>query len=265
METRNNKLYHIYHIPGLKIGVTQAPKVRVETMQGYKKGEYEILESHKDIDKVSHREIELQKEYGYKVDRQLYKNLKHLKRNSIMDKFNVTLMTTTFPVPMNKLRGRLHDLIGKSFMMNDTEVLITEEVFNWICKNASTSQYNRNRCYIYNKALEEYMNDLATGNEPLVNKFDLIRDWAQERGLYDKGDTKTQYVKLMEEAGELAQGLLKDRELEVADAIGDMVVVLTNLAHLAGLTIEECIDSAYNEIKNRKGEMKGGTFVKETL
>jgi len=182
-----------------------------------------------------------------------------------MDKFNVTLMTTTFPVPMNKLRGRLHDLIGKSFMMNDTEVLITEEVFNWICKNASTSQYNRNRCYIYNKALEEYMNDLATGDEPLVNKFDLIRDWAQERGLYDKGDTKTQYVKLMEEAGELAQGLLKDRELEVADAIGDMVVVLTNLAHLAGLTIEECIDSAYNEIKNRKGEMKGGTFVKETL
>ena len=265
METRNNKLYHIYHIPGLKIGVTQAPKVRVETMQGYKKGEYEILESHKDIDKVSYREIELQKEYGYKVDRQLYKNLKHLKRNSIMDKFNVTLMTTTFPVPLNKLKGRLHDLIDKSFMMNDTEVLITEEIFNWICKNASTSQYNRNRCYIYNKALEEYMKDLATGDEALVSKFDLIRDWAQERGLYDKGDTKTQYVKLMEEAGELAQGLLKDRELEVADAIGDMVVVLTNLAHLAGLTIEECIDSAYNEIKNRKGEMKGGTFVKETL
>ena len=265
MKARNNKLYHIYHIPGLKIGVTQAPRVRIETMQGYKKGEYEILETHKCIDKVSHREIELQKEYGYKVDRQLYKNLKHLKRNSIMDKFNVTLMTTTFPVPLNKLRGRLHDLIGKSFMMNDTEVLITEELFNWICKNATTSQYNTNRCYIYNKALEEYMNDLATGDEPLVSKFDLIRDWAQERGLYDKGDVKTQFAKLVEEVGELAQGILKDREEEVVDAIGDLVVVLTNLSHLAGLRIEDCIDSAYNEIKNRKGEMKGGTFVKETL
>lgn len=268
MRTRNNKLYHIYHIPGLKIGVTQAPRVRIETIQGYKKGEYEILETHKCIDKVSHREIELQKEYGYKVDRQLYKNLKHLKRNSIMDKFNVTLMTTTFPVPLSKLKGRLHDLIGKSFMMNDTEVLITEEIFNWICKNATTSQYNSTRCYIYNKALEEYMNDLAASDEPLLTEsvFVNIRRWALDRGIYDKGDAKTQYVKLMEEAGELAQALLKDDKKEIVDAIGDMVVVLTNLTSLAtDIRIEDCIDSAYNEIKNRKGEMKNGTFVKETL
>ena len=95
--------------------------------------------------------------------------------------------------------------------------------------------------------------------------YDLIRDWARERGIYDRGDSMTQYVKLMEEAGELAQALLKRDEPEIYDAIGDMVVVLTNLAELEGVRIEDCIADAYAEIKNRKGSMKNGTFVKETL
>ena len=85
---------------------------------------------------------------------------------------------------------------------------------------------------------------------------------ADKRGLYKGGDTKTQYCKLMEEAGELGKAILKEDQEEFVDAIGDMVVVLTNLAHLGGVSIEECIDSAYNEIKNRKGKMSNGTFVK---
>ena len=96
-------------------------------------------------------------------------------------------------------------------------------------------------------------------------RFNLIRNWAQERGIYDKGNSHTQYVKLMEEAGELAQGLLKKDGYEIKDAIGDMVVVLTNLAALEGMQIENCIDSAYDEIKSRKGKMTNGTFVKQTL
>ena len=95
--------------------------------------------------------------------------------------------------------------------------------------------------------------------------FENIRDWARTRGLYDKGDTMTQYVKLQEEAGELAKALLKDDQPEVVDAIGDMVVVLTNLAVLEGMQIENCIESAYQEIANRKGKMENGTFVKQTL
>jgi NTP pyrophosphatase (non-canonical NTP hydrolase) len=66
----------------------------------------------------------------------------------------------------------------------------------------------------------------------------------------------------MEEAGELGRAILKDDKPEFVDAIGDMIVVLTNLAHLGGFSIEHCIDSAYDEIKNRKGNMKNGTFVK---
>ena len=93
--------------------------------------------------------------------------------------------------------------------------------------------------------------------------FENIRDWARTRGLYDKGDTMTQYVKLQEEAGELAKALLKDDQPEVIDAIGDMVVVLTNLAHLQGLHIETCITEAYNVISKRTGKMINGTFVKD--
>ena len=82
-------------------------------------------------------------------------------------------------------------------------------------------------------------------------------------GIYESGDKKTQYVKLMEESGELAQAILKNDDIEFVDAIGDMVVVLTNLAHLGGYKIEECIEAAYTQIANRKGEMQNGTFVKE--
>jgi NTP pyrophosphatase (non-canonical NTP hydrolase) len=96
----------------------------------------------------------------------------------------------------------------------------------------------------------------------LNNEFEPIRQWAEERGIYEKGDPKTQYLKLMEEAGELSQAIINKDKFEIEDAIGDMVVVLTNLARLCNLSIETCIESAYFEIKNRKGKMKNGTFVK---
>jgi NTP pyrophosphatase (non-canonical NTP hydrolase) len=99
----------------------------------------------------------------------------------------------------------------------------------------------------------------------LTNEFQPIRDWAEARGIYQKGDAKTQYIKLQEEAGELAKAILKSDDAEFVDAIGDCVVVLTNLAKLKGYTIEECVNSAYDQIVNRKGQMIGGTFVKESL
>ena len=123
-------------------------------------------------------------------------------------------------------------------------------------------------------SIEEYLIDK---NKPVsTDKFSLIRDWARQRGLYLKGDVKTQFLKLQEETGELAKAILKDDTKEVIDAIGDIVVVLTNLTELTGikieskhdirefkqLTIEDCIDTAYNVIKNRTGSMKNGTFVK---
>lgn len=97
----------------------------------------------------------------------------------------------------------------------------------------------------------------------MTNEFKSIRQWAKERGIYEKGDPKTQYIKLQEEAGELAKAILKNDKNEIIDALGDCVVVLVNLSELCGYKLEDCINLAYEEIKNRKGEMKNGTFEKK--
>jgi NTP pyrophosphatase (non-canonical NTP hydrolase) len=253
-------MYYLYHIPGKKIGVTRDLNTRVTLIQGYKENQYEVLEQSDDIDYISDREIELQKSYGYKVDRQSYKNL--INKNNKM-KINATEQTSTFPCPLNKLKGRLMDNLGLSWETDHGKFTITKENIPWIMSNARTSMFNETRCYIYNKA---FLESIKVEVEPTTGaRFDLIRQWAQERGIYDKGNSHTQYVKLMEEAGELAQALLNKDSYEIKDAIGDMVVVLTNLAVLEGMQIENCIDSAYNEIANRTGTMHNGTFVKTGL
>ena len=97
----------------------------------------------------------------------------------------------------------------------------------------------------------------------MPSHFDLIREWADRRGLYDDGDPKTQALKLTEEVGETCRAILKKDKPEIIDGIGDCVVVLTNLAELVGIQIEDCIERAYNEIKDRKGKMDNGTFKKD--
>lgn len=93
--------------------------------------------------------------------------------------------------------------------------------------------------------------------------FDQIRKWAKDRGIYNSGDPKTQMLKLVEEQGELARAILKKDFHGTEDSIGDMAVVLVNLAVLCNTSIEDCIQQAWNEIKHRKGKMIDGTFVKE--
>ena len=256
-------MYYLYHIPGKKIGVTRDLNTRVTLMQGYKENEYEVLEQSEDIDYISDREIELQLSYGYKKDRKLYKQL----FNKM--KINATEQTSTFPVPVNKLKGRLQDNVGLTWQTDFGQFEITKQNIPWIMANVKESMFNTERCYVYNKAFyEAFFNpnhnpDLVLNDNHFPDRFDLIRDWAATRGLYDKGNSHTQYVKLQEEAGELAKALLKNDKPEIIDAIGDMVVVLTNLAHLEGTEIEDCIDSAYVEIAARTGKMINGTFVKD--
>ena len=252
-------MYYLYHIPGKKIGVTRDLNNRVTLVQGYKENEYEVLEQSDDIDYISDREIELQKSYGYKTDRKLYKNL----FNKM--KINATEQTSTFNCPVNKLKGQLIDNEGLTWQTEFGQFEITKQNIPWIMANVKTSMFNENRSYIYNKAFyEAYFNPTHNPDvQKHEDRFDLIRNWAATRGLYDKGNSHTQYVKLQEEAGELAKALLDQDKDEIIDAIGDMVVVLTNLAHLQGFEIEDCIDSAYNVIAARTGKMINGTFVKD--
>ena len=252
-------MYYLYHIPGKKIGVTRNLNNRVTLMQGYKEGEYEVLDQSDDIDYISNKEIELQQSYGYKVDLKPYKNL----FNKM--KINATKQTSTFNCPVNKLKGQLMDHVGLTWQTEFGQFEITKQNIPWIMANVKTSMFNENRSYIYNKAFyEAYFNPTHTPDiQTHEDRFDLIRDWAAVRGIYDKGNTIVQYTKLQEEAGELAKALLNNDHDEINDAIGDMVVVLTNLAHLHGTEIEDCIDAAYNEIAGRTGKMINGTFVKD--
>jgi NTP pyrophosphatase (non-canonical NTP hydrolase) len=274
--------YYLYHIPGKKIGVTRDLENRVTKQQGYIESEYDIIMSSEDIDIISEWEIKLQKRYGYRVDEIPYNKLKF---NNKMD-INITEMTTTFPCPVNKLKGRLMDNIGMSWETEHGDCTITTMSIEWIMQNVKTSQYTQDRCYVYNKAFARWFDnndpypvkDLYNGkttagalaptgvrqeNARAIAHFDLIREWAEERGLYDKGDPKTQTLKLMEEAGEICRAVLKKDKPEIIDGIGDCIVVLTNLAYLCDTTIEVCIEAAYNEIKNRTGKMDNGTFKKD--
>lgn len=255
-------IYYLYHIPGKKIGVTRDLNKRVTVTQGYKPDEYEVLDSSEDINYISDLEIELQKSYGYKVDRQKYNTLTNHKSNKM--KLNVTEQTTTFPVSKIHLFNELYDNRDLEWETSLGVFKLSLEAIHWITVNSHKSMYNDKRSYIYNKAFYEAFkgNEHIPKDIKISSKYELIREWARNRGIYDKGDSKTQYVKLMEEAGELAQAILKRDIPEIQDAIGDMVVVLTNLAELEDLKIENCIDSAYDVISKRKGNMVNGTFVK---
>ena len=94
--------------------------------------------------------------------------------------------------------------------------------------------------------------------EELVNK---IAQWHRDRNLIDGSTDKDQYMKLIQEAGELSDNICKGRDIR--DDIGDMMVVLINIATRNNLSITECLDAAYSDIKDRKGKMIDGVFVKE--
>ena len=266
--------YYIYHIPGKKIGVTRDLKHRVENQQGYGPDEYDIIMKSDNIDFISEQEIYLQKMCGYRVDDEPYNKLKF--NNTDMN-INITEQTTTFPCPINKLKGQLMDNIDMKWKTDHGDCVVTNESIKWIMKNVITSKYNEQRCYVYNKAFARWFDNnspyprtggiMSDHRENGINMpkshFDLIRRWASKRGLYEKGDPKTQALKLVEEVGETCRAILKGNQKDIEDGIGDAVVVLTNLAHLCDTDIEHCIELAYNEIKDRTGKMDNGTFKKD--
>jgi len=91
-----------------------------------------------------------------------------------------------------------------------------------------------------------------------------VYEWAHEKGIYTHSSPLGQYNgKLLEEVDELHQGILKDDREEVMDAIGDIQVVLKNIATFYGLTNTECFAHAYGVISSRKGRMVDGVFVKD--
>ena len=171
------------------------------------------------IDKFNYYYIK----YIYNFGNKHNLDINEINKNKKM-KINVTEQTTTFPYPLNKLKGNLLDNIGFRWATEHGVFGLDDQTIDWIIQNARVSMFNINRCYIYNKAYAaEFLEYPATSEvvekgDPTV--FDNIRSWAEERGIYDAGDSKTQYVKLMEEAGELAKALLDEDEPEIIPYAG---------------------------------------------
>lgn len=97
--------------------------------------------------------------------------------------------------------------------------------------------------------------------QSLIENVDNIRKWHHDRNLIEGSDDKSQFAKLIQEAGELSDNICKGKDIK--DDIGDMIVVLINIAERNDLSITECVRTAWDDIKDRKGKMVDGVFVKE--
>ena len=161
--------YYIYHIPGKKIGVTCDLNKRVTEQQGYEPHEYDVVMKSDNLEYVSEQEVYLQKMYGYRVDETPYNELKF--NNKEMN-INITEQTTTFPCPVNKLKGRLMDNMGMAWETDHGDCIITKESIKWIMKNIQISRYNEQRSYIYNKAFSRlFDNNNAYSELDLVDQY----------------------------------------------------------------------------------------------
>lgn len=85
-----------------------------------------------------------------------------------------------------------------------------------------------------------------------IEIFEKIRNWAKKNDIIKKISIEKEIIKLYEEIGELSESFLHDKKDEFEDAIGDIIVVLTNIATMSNTTIEQCIFKAYDEIIKRK-------------
>lgn len=90
----------------------------------------------------------------------------------------------------------------------------------------------------------------------------LVEEWAKEKHL-DKAEPEKQMLKVIEEVGEVAAALARNNKNDLRDGIGDVVVTLVILAMQNDMDLYECLNQAYNEIKDRKGKNVNGVFVKE--
>lgn len=108
----------------------------------------------------------------------------------------------------------------------------------------------------------------GSNNNPDATDFarfmSLVQQWAQERGIYEHSTIQAQVLKAVSEMGELADATIKDDRDGFIDAVGDVLVCIVNACYMRGVDISECTNSAWKEIKDRKGHMvAGGAFVKE--
>lgn len=93
--------------------------------------------------------------------------------------------------------------------------------------------------------------------------FTLIQKWGEEKGINKPENVNRQFLKLVEETGELAAGLAKQDEPKTRDAMGDNFVVWTIMCAQLGYDPREIVNEVYHIINKRKGVTVDGVFIKE--
>ena len=151
------------------------------------------------------------------------------------------------------------------FCGNKVRIEVTQPDVNLVeCLRNSHIEYYI-ECSCGSGMIDEDKEELIERWNTRIETMDrLVRDvekWAYDKGL-NKANPKDQYLKVAEECGEIAAGLARADRDAIIDAIGDTVVTLIILAQQMGWTLEECLQAAWGEIKDRTGEMRNGVFVK---
>lgn len=112
-----------------------------------------------------------------------------------------------------------------------------------------------------NEVIETTVQPVSTVS-PIAELTNSIAQWHMDRQLIENSTDQAQFVKLIEECGELAGGIARGEDLR--DHIGDVVVVLINIAYRNGYNLQQCMQVAYDDIKNRTGHMSAeGVFIKD--
>lgn len=147
---------------------------------------------------------------------------------------------------LERLEEILRDMKAKRIATNEDIDMLAEQKAKQIM-----SKYVEG---IFNSSDKQSYETLA---RKIINRFTKI-------GIVKPENTKTQFMKVTEELGELAEGINKDKPEQVKDSLGDVLVTLILLAEGLNLNLLDCLNFAWGEIKDRKGEVKDGSFVKES-
>ena len=107
-------------------------------------------------------------------------------------------------------------------------------------------------------------NPTHQSRERLADLVELIEQWASDKEILTKATPATQTLKLAEEAGEVAAAIARNKHDEAMDGIGDVFVVITILAKLIGVSVQDCVELAYEQISKRTGQLVNGVFIKST-
>jgi NTP pyrophosphatase (non-canonical NTP hydrolase) len=133
-------------------------------------------------------------------------------------------------------------------------------------RKASFKINNKSKKQNVMKKIEE-INESQYPKVMWVSDFeDLQKDvinWANDKNLIKPENAPTQFLKVVEELGELSRSILKEDRKEEIDAFGDVMVTLIILSEQRGLNLVDCLNTAYEVIKNRKGKTVNGTFIKD--